>query len=213
MAHLKSLILGLLGLGRDSQPAAIPRETVIRNLADAGAILTSLGITFWLTDGTLLGYFREGDIIEHDIDVDLGLYIYDYSDEIIPAFGRGGFAVKYVLGERRQGLELSFIRDGVKVDLFFFYREGDRLWHGAWEGLDKGRKRNLIKYYYDPFELREIEFLGGRFKIPADTLKYVETKYGEDWRVPVKDWDWAMGPSNAVRTEVVLEENRKKLVR
>lgn len=191
----------------------ISRETVVRNLIGAREILVSLDITFWLTDGTLLGYFREGDLIEHDSDVDLGLYIYDYSDEIIPAFERAGFDLKYVLGEKKQGLELSFIRYGVKVDLFFFYRENGRVWHGAWEGLDKGRKRNLIKYYYDAFDLKEIEFLGNRFNVPADTLKYVETKYGEGWRNPVKDWDWAMGPSNAVRTDVILKENKKRIVR
>lgn len=213
MAHLKRLFLGLLGLGSDRQPAAPQRQTVVRNLIDAGEVLRSLGIDFWLTDGTLLGYFREGDLIEHDLDADLGLSIGDYSDDIIPSFKRVGFDLKYVLGEKKRGLELSFIRDGVKVDLFFFYRESGRLWHGAWRGFDKGRRRNLIKYYYEPFELKEVEFLGGRFNIPADTEKYVETKYGKDWRTPVRDWDWAMGPANAVATDVVLDENRKKVVR
>lgn len=210
---MKSLFLGLLGLKKDRQPEPPSRDTVVRNLLGARSILSSLGITFWLTDGTLLGYFREGDIIGHDFDADLGLFIENYSEEIIPAFKRGGFDLKYVLGEKKQGLELSFIRDGVKLDLFFFYREGRRVWHGAWEGQDKGRRRNLIKYYYDAFDLEEIEFLGSRFNIPADTLKYVETKYGRDWRTPVKDWDWAMGPANAVRTDVVLCENKKKVVR
>jgi len=210
---LKSVFLGLLGLGKDKRPGPVPRETIVRNLLAARSILESLGIRFWLTDGTLLGYFREGDIIAHDADVDLGLMIDAYSDAIISEFRRRGFDLKYVLGEKKQGLELSFIRDGVKVDLFFFYREGDRLWHGAWEGFDKGRKRNLIKYYYEPFELREVEFLGAVFNVPADTLKYVETKYGEGWRTPVEDWDWAMGPANAVRTDVVLKRNKKKVVR
>ena len=212
MAHLKSLFLGLLGIKRRTGPA-ISRETVVRNLIDAREVLVSLNITFWLTDGTLLGYYRDGEIIEHDIDADLGLYIDDYSDDIIPAFRRAGFDVKYVLGEKKQGLEVSFVREGVRVDLFFFYREGGRVWHGAWEGIDKGRKRNLIKYYYDPFDLKEVEFLGSRFNIPADTQKYVQTKYGEGWGTPVRDWDWAMGPANAERTDVILKENRKKIVK
>jgi hypothetical protein len=213
MAHLKSVFLGLLGLAKDKHAKPVAKDAVIRNLLDARAALNSLGITFWLTDGTLLGYFREGGIIEHDCDVDLGLMIESYSDDIIPAFRERGFDVKYVLGEKKRGLELSFEREGVKVDLFFFYREGDRVWHGAWEGMDKGRKRNLIKYHYVPFDLKEIEFVGARFNVPADTLKYVETKYGRDWRTPVKDWDWAMGPANAVRTDVVLKSNKKKIVR
>jgi hypothetical protein len=213
MAHLKTVLLGLLGIRINTDPRPLQKDTVVRNLIDARSILDSLGIRCWLTDGTLLGYFREGDIIEHDRDVDLGLFIEDYQDAIVPAFRDCGFDVMYVLGEKKQGLEISFVRDGVKVDLFFFYREGDRLWHGAWEGMDKGRKRNLIKYYYEPFDLRQIDFLGSAFNVPADTLKYVETKYGPDWRTPVKDWDWAMGPANAVRTDVVLPRNKKKIIR
>jgi len=128
---------------------AIPKQVVFRNLLDANSILNSLGIRCWLTDGTLLGFLREKDLIEHDRDVDLGVRIEDYSDAIIPEFGKQGFELKYVLGEKRQGLELSFIRAGAKVDLFFFYREGDRMWHGAWQtncrfseesGVSKGRE-------------------------------------------------------------------------
>jgi hypothetical protein len=213
MAHLKSVFLGLLGIKRTGHEEPIPKEVVVRNLLDARSILVSLNIRFWLTDGTLLGYFREGDIIGHDRDIDLGLMIDAYSDEIVPAFRRQGFDVKYVLGEKKLGLELSFIRERVNVDLFFFYREGSRLWHGCWEGIDKGRKRNLIKYYYEPFELKEIEFFGASFNVPADTLKYVETKYGEGWQTPVKEWDWAMGPANAVRTDVIMKRNKKKIIR
>jgi hypothetical protein len=213
MAHLKSVFLGWLGLRRDKPPEVPPRSTVVRNLADAQSALASLDITCWLTDGTLLGYFREGDIIEHDRDVDLGLRIEDYSDEIVPEFQKRGFRLEYVLGERKRGLELSFMRHGVKVDLFFFYPEGGKLWHGAWLGVDKGRKRKLIKYYYQPFGLKEVDFLGGRFNVPADTLKYVVTKYGEGWSRPVRDWDWALGPANAVETDVILKRNRKKIVR
>lgn len=213
MAHLKSILLGLLGIRKRRQVEAIPKQVVFRNLLDANSILNSLGIRCWLTDGTLLGFFREKDLIEHDRDVDLGVRIEDYTDGIIPEFGKQGFELKYVLGEKRQGLELSFIRAGAKVDLFFFYREGDRMWHGAWQGIDKGRKRNLIKYYYDAFDLREAEFLGEKFFVPADTLKYIETKYGRDWRTPIREWDWAFGPANAVGTDVVLGRNKKKIVR
>jgi|GEM_PF-982231 len=213
MAHLKSVFLRLLGLKKDRRPQPVSKQVVVENLLDARSILDSLGISFWLTDGTLLGYFREGDFIEHDRDVDLGLMIESYSEDIVPAFRERGFEVKYVLGEKKRGLELSFVRNRVNVDLFFFYREGDRIWHAGWEGIDKGRKRNLIKYYYEPFDLREIEFYGARFNVPADTLKYVETKYGESWRTPIRDWDWAMGPANAFRTDVILKRNRKKIVR
>ena len=95
---MKSVFLGLLGLRKDKRAGPISREVIVRNLLDARSILNSLEIIFWLTDGTLLGYFREKDVIGHDIDVDLGLMIDAYSDTIIPAFLQQGFEVKYLLG-------------------------------------------------------------------------------------------------------------------
>ena len=36
-------------------------------------VLQELGEPFWLDFGTLLGYYRGGDIIPHDIDIDVGM--------------------------------------------------------------------------------------------------------------------------------------------
>jgi hypothetical protein len=58
-----------------------------------------------------------------------------------------------------------------------------------------------------------VEFLGETFSVPADTLRYIETMYGKDWRTPVKDWDWAFGPPNAVGTDFFLKVNKKKRIR
>ena len=136
--------------------------------------------------------------------MDLGSFIDDYTDEIIHKFIENGWRIEDIFGKRDQGFELAFSRKGVKLDIFFFYKEGDRYWHGAWKRTEKGE--NLIKYYYDKFDLKETEFKGRKFSIPADPLKYIETKYGPGWQTPVKDWDWAFGPSNAVATEVFMEK-------
>ena len=191
-------------LGRE-QPKGIDEQIGIRVLSEANAILGEIGIRPWLTDGTLLGYFREGSFIGHDIDMDLGCLISEYNDEIIPRFLDNGWVCISIFGERDCGLEFTFSKDGVKLDIFFFYSEGERLWHGAWRTVKK-KERNLIKYYYEPFELVEKEFLGSRFWVPAETEKYIETKYGEGWRVPVVDWDWAFDSANAVETETMFPE-------
>lgn len=178
-------------------------------LIEANYILKNIGVKVWLTDGTLLGYFRENDLIGHDFDADLGCLITDYSNEIISAFQNNDWVLAYVWGEKKQGLELTFQKDQVKVDIFFFYTENDgRLWHGAWKKYDK-KSVNLIKYYYDPFELKEVDFLGSKFFIPKDTLKYVTTKYGPGWKTPQKEWDWTFGPANSVETAIVLKKNKR----
>ncbi len=183
-------------------------KNIESNLVEAHKILNSINVTHWLTDGTLLGYYREGKLLAHDKDADLGVFIKDYKPEIITAFKKKGWKLRYVFGKLSVGFELTFEKNKEHIDLFFFYEEGDKFWHGAWSYFD-GKKRNLIKYYYDKFSLKETDFLGEKFLIPADTLHYIETKYGKDWKTPQKNWDWAFGPKNAVKTDIVLKWKNK----
>ncbi len=189
----------------------IDKKIVVENLVNAAEICRKLNIPCWLTDGTLLGYFRENQILSHDEDADLGCFIEDFSPKMTEVFLENGWQIKHVFGRIDLGLELSFIRKGVKLDIFFFYKEGDKLWHGAW--LQEKKKRRLIKYYYAPFKLKSVTFYGHSFLIPADTLKYVTTKYGNGWNVPQKNWDWAFGPANAQATDIRIPRNKKKRIR
>ena len=179
----------------------------IRILSEADEILRSLGLRPWLTDGTLLGYFREGKFIGHDTDLDIGCLITQYSREIIPEFTKKDWFCASIFGTLDCGLELSFVKEGIKLDIFFFYAEEDRLWHGCWNPVRRTH-RKLIKYYYQSFELVDTEFLGFRFSIPEETEKYIKAKYGEGWETPLADWDWASDPENLVATDVVIPNRR-----
>ena len=183
-------------------PLRLNKTDALENLISAKEIFDSLGIDYWLTDGTLLGYYREHDFIKHDFDLDIGSFIKDYNGKIITEFLDRDWKLRRILGRKDLGLELSFTRNDLTLDIFFFYEENGKYWHAAWETTPKGF--NMIKYYYEPFELTVGEFLGFNFKIPKDTLKYIVTKYGEGWNKPVKNWDWADGPSNSVRTQIYL---------
>ena len=43
-------------------------------------------------------------------------------------------------------LELSFLSDDVKLDIFFFYADGDVVWNGGTQAKS-GKKFKLIKLY------------------------------------------------------------------
>ncbi len=196
-----------------SRPAQQVLVTEIaRNLIDANRLLRKLGVRSWLTDGTLLGYYRENRILPYDNDADLGLFISEYSNAITAEFISAGWELAHVYGRLACGLQLSFRRNSAAVDLFFFYQEEDKFWHGAWKPERKGKVRNLIKYYYEPFEFQEVDFLGEQFTVPAETAKYIAAKYGDDWEVPQEDWDWAFGPANAIGTEIRLPRNKRKRI-
>jgi hypothetical protein len=67
----------------------------------------------------------------------------------------------------------------------------------------------MIKYYYDSFSLSQSIFQGIRVSVPENPEKYIITKYGENWRIPVKNWDWALDPSNSQLTDIEIPYNTK----
>ena len=204
---IKRIIKKILGI----KPKPHNTKNIEKNIIEAHKILNSIGVKHWLTDGTLLGFYRDGKILPHDIDADFGVFIKDYKYEIVTAFEKKGWKHIYTFGRISVGFELTFEKEGEHLDLFFFYEEGDKYWHGAWANAG-GKKRYLIKYYYDKFDLKEADFLGEKFLIPADTEHYVETKYGKNWRTPVKNWDWVLGPANAVKTDIIIKWRKRKIL-
>ncbi len=204
----KKLIKKLFG-NKQEKTVVMDKEIAADNLADACRILASLQIRSWLTDGTLLGYYRENDFIAHDMDVDIGCFISEHKDSLIPEFKKSGWICKRVYGTVDAGLEMTMERHGVRLDIFFFYEEADTYWHGAWLRVDK-KTRNLIKYVYQKFELQETTFYNQKFLIPADPLAYIIQKYGEKWETPTKNWHWAFDPFNAIKTDIMISDKKTK---
>ena len=163
------------------------------NLVDAAHCLQGLGLRPFLVDGTLLGAVREGNFIGHDTDLDLGLFAEDYRPAIVPGMEAVGFAVHKVYGEQNRGLQYSFRRRQIKLDIFFYYADPihDQVFHAAW------LRDEPIRYGYAPFDLAPLAFLGDKFLAPAEPEVFLVRKYGPDWRTPVTPWDWAWGPRNA----------------
>ncbi|XP_063080398.1 FSD1-like protein isoform X3 [Cavia porcellus] len=159
----------------------------------AAKILNKLGVKFWLSSGTCLGWYRQCSIIPYSKDVDLGVFIQDYKYDIILAFQEAGLPLKHKFGKVEDSLELSFQgKDGVKLDIFFFYEETDYMWNGGTQAKT-GKK---FKYLFPKFTLCWTEFVDMKVHVPCETTEYIEANYGKSWRIPIKTWDWKSSPPN-----------------
>lgn len=165
------------------------REVALCNLRDTNHILKNV-VPFWIDCGTLLGAIREGDFLAHDQDVDFGIWGTEQHERIAEAMFAKGFEKWKFFGAPEHGYEQSFQRDGVKVDLFYFYPREERVWQGSWMDhvLLESEFPSVVVLPPRPFR-----FVGIDTYTPNQPERMLTARYG-DWRQVVTEWDWTSDP-------------------
>jgi len=188
--NFRSLILRLLY----SKEFALGDEALL-TLKTAKDVLDSLGIVFWIDSGTCLGAIREKNFIRHDNDIDLGIKEKDLHrvKEIISGFMAKQFKLSTFHRDAKsgKGVVLRFVRNKIKLDIFVYYEKGDFVWNGCYTA-----KGELVCYVFDRvlFEnLKEIDFLGLKVRVPNPVEEYLTQAYG-DWQVVKKNWQYLKDP-------------------
>jgi hypothetical protein len=175
------------------------KEIALQNLIELRNIFDYYSIQAFLTDGTLLGYYREGDFIDHDLDTDIGIFMNTFNKNCIYDINKLGFTMEHVFGFPEDSLEIALRRGGVKTDLFFFYEKGDSVYHSAFMNFTANGYTRL-DFPYKKFGTKWISFKGEKFLVPDNELDFIITKYGENWKTPEKNWHWGLSPKNVIDT-------------
>jgi hypothetical protein len=189
----------------------LDKNIAVDNLKDLDIIFRKNNAPAWLQDGTLLGLHRENDFIAHDLDTDMGMMFVTFNKKILEDTTNFGFE-HYFIGYIDECCQVVFKRNGVKTDLFFYYEDNGGIYHSAFHSPNPG-KEIIIDYNYKKFDLKEREFFGHLFLVPKDELYFIETKYGENWQIPEKNWSYAYSPKNHKITdrEFTWEEYERRM--
>lgn len=165
----------------------INHEQHAKNLIDINKTLKKLNIKTWLQDGTLLGLIRNGKLIEWDNDSDMGCHEKNWTKEAEEELKNLGFKMNF-----RNKIGPRFSRQGSATDIFLYRNESPDVW--SWSA-----KKGNVEYRFDMpvFDVIEKEFWGEHFLIPENPEKWLEIKYGQNWRTPVKKWNYATDPANS----------------
>lgn len=151
-------------------------------LADIYAAAAEVGAKPFLMWGTLLGAIREGRLMAHDYDVDIGLLPADYArrDALIGALIARGYL--YVEDARYKFRLLR--RDHLlHIDFELFYPAGDRMICLAGTEHDGYFGAQFPAGLFAP--PRPLTILDGiEVLMPADPEAVLATIYGPGWRVP-----------------------------
>lgn len=157
----------------------INKEVAARNLSLFKQILDGQGIPFLLAYGTLLGAVREHDFISHDEDIDLNMHI-RYRQQLFDSLFLLRDAGFEVCRYDRRGV-ISFMRDGEYIDIYIFNPESD-------EVLRCGREIMPSRFLTDTTVL---QFKNEQYLVPLDYEQYLSFFYGDNWRTPIKYYNYA----------------------
>lgn len=153
-------------------------------LKDVKNALESAGIPMFLVSGTLLGCVRNGGLLGHDHDIDIGVWDDVSPERLIEVTSQAGMF--HLLPQRHKGCLRVKHLNGIAIDIFTHYREPTTYWHGGVK----------VRWHNVPFELASRKFLGQHYLIPADFDTYLTENYG-DWRVAQHTFDSTLDTPNA----------------
>lgn len=152
-------------------------------------VCNSLKIPVFLSSGTLLGYYREGQFIAYDYDIDMGMFVKDFNMKLIPELKKQGFIHYRTFTSNGKLTELSFyyknnlIGKKAKVDFFIHYP--DEIIPNKIYWMSKNvRTKEDIKYRISDFDIKPAILLNQKVLVPSNTDKYLNEHYGEDWNIP-----------------------------
>lgn len=172
----------------------------------------------WLDFGTLLGYYRERDFINHDLDMDFGIIIPDYDDFLVvekELLDKGFQRTKEFYFDKNL-VELSYNYKGLNVDFILYKKDSNKISSDTIFYMTNalGNPTRYEVYHYElPFNgVEECNFKNTIVKIPGNVEEYLSNLYGEDFRVPNTNYNWKENPIyqkvKEDMAEVILKKNK-----
>ena len=172
----------------------------------------------WLDFGTLLGYYRERDFINHDLDMDFGIIIPNYADFLVveKELLDKGFQRKKEFYFDKNLVELSYNYKGLNVDFILYKKDSNKISSDTIFYMTNalGNPTRYEVYHYElPFNgVEECNFKNTIVKIPGNVEEYLSNLYGEDFRVPNTNYNWKENPIyqkvKEDMAEVILKKNK-----
>lgn len=159
----------------EQQERAFDPELASTALVDLQLALSAVNKRAFLVSGTLLGYAREGQILAHDKDIDVGIIGWEDQYTVVNALLQSGkFAIdsRRLRGQKAYHIPVAHHASGVSIDIFIYHPE-----NGMWVTGVESYFGYLQKFAFTPFGLKAVKFLGIDFYVPED----VETNLAENF--------------------------------
>lgn len=178
-------------------------------LSEVTGKLNESGITAFSDFGTLLGIVREGALLEHDLDMDVGVVLSEPNRNTVisKVFDSMGYIKSREFTVNGDIKEQSYIKNGIKVDIQYYFRDDDKelmycyLFYNPSRDSRETKWKSVIKKCPMVNQVENITVQGNNIFIPKNAEAILRYKYGSNWRTPDKGWVYWEGPNTYPREE------------
>ena len=179
------------------------RRKGIKIIEKVQKALMDNNVFFFFDMGTLLGIVREGRIIKHDLDIDVGVRVSSETEKehIKEIFSAIGAKENYRFVIEELGVvEQSFVYDEVKFDINYYYQSGEKDYcYLMYRNPDKtyaADEMSVVELSCEHIEKLVLkDFCSIKVNVPENAEKYLSCRYGENWKIPDKGYVYWKGPS------------------
>lgn len=167
-------------------------------LANFNKALNEAGCEYWLEFGTLIGAIRENGFIQHDDDIDVGMFLKDRPFKLEEHMAKYGFkrSRHIIVDDGQDGFEETYEMKGVSIDIFYFHQTGNEIYcydfltdpdTSPREFMDKVGGFWARKVIFPFTGLTNHNFLGIQLKIPTNYDEHLKAHYG-NYMQPDPNW-------------------------
>jgi len=200
----KGLRKGCLDLFRVARQRRLSHQA-LEVLVEGMELLRGLRLDPRISEGTLLGAFREQNFISHDTDVDVALVGPIPTARLVYSMYRSGFVPVRLLWSGRRIQQLAFLHReaGDILDVVVWWPDSDTTMSIRFPEIDY-----CMSVAKDQFGLPAfVTICGRRFPTHSDPRAWLEAQYGDDWGTPeVEKTDWRSGRPFGSRSASRVDE-------
>lgn len=152
-------------------------------------LMNMCGLFWWISSGTLLGFYRDKDFIPYDTDIDVGVKVMAgqdvdwYYKTVKAVFEKYMRPIRTILEmETGRPMQMAYIdKNDCIFDIYYYY-----------EGIEEGKLVNYNEsstmkkdaFIFNRLKLLETKY--GEYPAPMNIEAYMVMRYGPYWHIPSK---------------------------
>ena len=179
------------------------RVNALNTLADFDSCMTENGFVYTLVFGSMLGAVRERGFIKHDLDIDVAMWVEDYTPEVQKCLESAGFKLdhRYLIDDGKSAREETYVKNDVSIDVYCIFPPIDDYPYicSKWAPVEGciTKQQSMKKYGYITGKRLEMPIKKSLIRSPFESLslpipvnadEVLAFYYGDDFMNPDPKW-------------------------